>query len=107
MMSGCALSELHVVPPQTTVNEQYYRDNILSKVGLCALTRTATNGSVLERKMVESHDRAVFMQDGAPPHTARVTQQWCKEHFPGFWERGIWPGNSPYLNPIENLWSIL
>ena len=36
-----------------------------------------------------------------------AAQQWCKENFPRFWEKGIWPGNSPDLNPIENIWSAI
>ena len=62
MMSSCVLSELHVVTSRTTVNGEYYRENIISKEGLDALTRTAKNGSVVERRMVESQDRATFMQ---------------------------------------------
>ena len=25
-----------------------------------------------------------LQQDGAPTHTANITQEWCKAHFPGF-----------------------
>ncbi|KAI3375540.1 hypothetical protein L3Q82_003863 [Scortum barcoo] len=48
----------------------------------------------------------VFVQDGAPAHTAHTTQQWCSEQLPGFLhkEEWPWPPNSPYLNPIENCW---
>uniref|UniRef100_A0A3P8TI71 Paired domain-containing protein n=1 Tax=Amphiprion percula TaxID=161767 RepID=A0A3P8TI71_AMPPE len=50
----------------------------------------------------------VFTQDGAPAHTSNITQAWCKQHFPGFWDKNMWPPSSPDINPMEfAIWSIL
>ncbi len=43
----------------------------------------------------------VFQQDGAPAHTANVSQNWCKHNFDSFLDKVHWPPNSPDLNPLD------
>ena len=49
------------------------------------------------------HPAPLFMEDGAPGHRAASTKQWHATN--GINLLPDWPGNSPDLNPIENMWS--
>ncbi len=46
----------------------------------------------------------IWLQDGAPAHTARKNQKFCKRHFEAFWDKSMWPPSSPDLNPMDYFW---
>ena len=46
------------------------------------------------------HQYLVFMHDGAPCHRSKVVQSFLDQQTINMLE---WPGNSPDLNPIQNL----
>lgn len=52
---------------------------------------------------MNQHGTTHFLQDGAPCHRSKVVKQWFQER-PNI-ELIDWPGNSPDLNPIENVWA--
>lgn len=53
-------------------------------------------------------DGYIFTQDGAPAHTSKKTQTWCRENFVDFVSKDFWPPSSPDINPMDfSVWSIL
>ncbi|GFW88470.1 transposable element Tcb1 transposase [Trichonephila clavipes] len=72
-----------------TLNNQRYISEVLESVFLPYLQGLAT---------------AIFQQDNARPHVARIVQRFFVNHQI---ELLPWPARSPDLSPIENMWSMV
>lgn len=87
-------SRLHFVDEKAKVNADYYLTNLIPKL-IEDATALMPNGFV-------------FQQDGAPAHTARVTQDWLHAHCAEFIAKDEWPPNSPDLNPLDyHVWGAM
>ena len=78
--------DIYFLKPGTTINGATYAELLKGKL----LTHMAI------------HQSLVFMHDSAPCHQSKIVKQFFTENHVKILD---WHGNSPDLNPIENLWS--
>lgn len=95
-ISGLGKTKLVFVPKGVKINADTYRELILE-------------GTVIPwaEENAENTDWRL-QQDWAPAHGAKKTLDWCQANLPGFWNKDVWPSNSPDLNPLDfAIWGIM
>jgi hypothetical protein len=85
---------LHFVPDKTKINATYYRDELLPLL--------------LEDCNTLLGNDYIFQQDGAPAHTACLSQDWLAANSSDFIGKDEWPPNSPDINPLDYcVWGVM
>ncbi|KAI6660612.1 hypothetical protein LOD99_10389 [Oopsacas minuta] len=95
-ISANGRTPLIFIPEGVKINAATYRQLILEPV----IKHSSRN--------IFRNQPFVFQQDGAPAHTANITQKWLHENISGFLSKEEWPPSSPDLNPMDfSIWAIL
>ncbi|KAI6656174.1 hypothetical protein LOD99_1507 [Oopsacas minuta] len=95
-ISANGRTPLIFVPEGVKINAATYRQLILEPV----IKHSSRN--------IFRNQLFVFQQDGAPAHTANITQKWLHENISGFLSKEEWPPSSADLNPMDfSIWAIL
>ena len=85
---------LHFVPDKAKVSAKLYVETLLP-------------GLIEDCKSVLPSG-FIFQQDGAPSHTAKLTQDWISTNCSDFIRKDEWPPNSPDLNPLDfHVWGAM
>ena len=85
-MSASGTAGIYFLKPGTTMNGAKYAELLKNKL--------PTHMPI--------HQSLIFMHDGAPCLWSKIVKQFLTENHIKILD---WLGNSPNLNPIENLWS--
>ena len=87
-MSQHGIGGLFFLPSRTTMNGEKYVQLLSDKLQL----------------HMQVHRCNILMQDGAPCHRSKLVTNFLKKKKVKVLDS---PGNSPDLNPIENLWTVM
>ena len=106
-MSASGLSAIHIIPQVQTIDAEFYVEDTLEKEVKPLLKRPKRTNKATTNKMVINKRRFTFQQDGATAHCSYCAHDWCLQNLSNFINKDDWLANSPNLNPMENLFSIL
>ena len=77
------------------------------KINLTTYTSILKNNAIPRLNEMFGEKQSILQQDGATPHTSKITQVFLQENRVNFISKEDWPPNSPNINPIEDIWGVM
>ena len=69
-----------------------------AKVNTNAYIENILTPTLLEMKKYFKNKEFTFQQDGAPSHTSKKTEDWCRVNFPLFSSKQLWlPSSADHI----------